>query len=71
MKRFTELMRAPGIYIRMLCATFVFFLLCWYRYGSIAISIYYSVICIVLMQVGYVGGVLYLVWREAKDRRAH
>ncbi|OWW04026.1 hypothetical protein ATY81_16965 [Rhizobium sp. R72] len=70
MKRFGELMRAPGIYIRMLFATFVFFILCLFHYKSIITSLYYSVICIVLMQVGYVGGVLFLVWREAKSRRA-
>jgi len=70
MKRFIELMRAPGIYIRMLCVTFVFFILCWFHYKSITISIYYSFICIILMQLGYVGGILFLIWREAKGRRA-
>ena len=69
MKRFTELMRAPGIYLRMLCATCVFFFLCWYHYGSIALALYYSVLCIILMQVGYVGGVLFLIWREAGARK--
>ncbi|WP_245306774.1 MULTISPECIES: exopolysaccharide production repressor protein [unclassified Rhizobium] len=54
----------------MLFATFVFFILCLFHYKSIITSLYYSVICIVLMQVGYVGGVLFLVWREAKSRRA-
>nr|WP_280524711.1 exopolysaccharide production repressor protein [Rhizobium grahamii] len=53
----------------MLCVTCVFFALSWFHYGSIALSLYYSVLCILLMQIGYVGGVLFLIWREAGSRK--
>ncbi len=70
MKRFIELMRAPGIYVRMLYVALVFFILSWIHYGNISTSIYYSVLCVALMQIGYVGGVLFLIWKEERDRRA-
>ncbi|NMN74136.1 hypothetical protein AF71_00060120 [Rhizobium sp. 57MFTsu3.2] len=68
MTRFVQLMRAPGIYLRMLVATLAFSLITYLHYRSVTLTLYYSVICIFLMQFGYIGGVLFLVWRE-KTRR--
>ncbi len=66
--RFVSLMRAPAVYIRMLLTTVAFCLMCYLHYGSIATTIYYGLICVVLLQVGYFGGVLYLVWQERSER---
>ena len=70
MSRFVKLMRAPGIYFRMLVATFVFALITYLHYNSVTLTIYYSIICIFLMQLGYIGGVLFLIWRERAERKA-
>lgn len=67
-RRFVSLMRAPAVYIRMLLTTVAFCLICYLHYRSIATTIYYGLICIVLIQVGYFGGVLYLVWKERSER---
>ena len=69
MTRFVQLMRAPGIYLRMLAATFAFALITYLHYKSVTLTLYYSAICIFLMQIGYIGGVLFLIWRERARRK--
>ena len=71
MTRFVQLMRAPGIYLRMLAATFAFSLITYLHYKSVTLTLYYSAICIFLMQIGYIGGVLFLIWRENARRKAN
>lgn len=70
MTRFVQLMRAPGIYLRMLAVTIAFALITYLHYKSVTLTLYYSVICIFLMQIGYIGGVLFLIWREGMRRKA-
>ncbi|CDM62477.1 MULTISPECIES: exopolysaccharide production repressor protein [Rhizobium] len=67
--RFTAMMRAPGVYVRMLLVVAAFCLFCYLHYDSVTTTLYYGLICLVLMQVGYVGGVLYLIWHESAHRR--
>lgn len=63
-------MRAPGIYWRMLVVTFAFALITFLRYKSVTLTLYYSVVCIFLMQIGYIVGILFLIWREKPRQRA-
>lgn len=64
-----EFMRAPGSYCRMLTVTFVFSLITYLRYKSITLTLYYGIICIFLMQLVYIGGIVFLTWRERPGRR--
>jgi hypothetical protein len=68
LSRFVSLMRAPAVYIRMMLTNVAFCLICYLHYRSVTTSLYYGAICLVLMQVGYFGGVLYLVLRERNAR---
>ncbi|PDV85667.1 hypothetical protein CO652_25810 [Rhizobium sp. H4] len=65
-----ELMRAPGSYWRMLLVTLAFALVTYLRYESVTLTLYYSFVCIFLMQLGYIGGILFLAWRESHGRMA-
>ncbi|MDQ0562031.1 hypothetical protein QO004_003832 [Rhizobium mesoamericanum] len=69
MTRFVQLMSAPGVYLRMLVATVAFALTAYLHYESVTLTLYYSIICIFLMQIGYVGGVLFLIWRESHAKK--
>ncbi len=71
MTRFIQLMRAPGIYFRIFGATFGFSIIAYLHYRSVTLTLYYSVICMFLMQVGYIGGVLFLIWREGVRQKIH
>ncbi|TCV68569.1 hypothetical protein [Neorhizobium sp. S3-V5DH] len=67
MKRFLKLMYAPCIYLRMLAATLAFSIISLVQTSSITISLYYGIICLLLMQAGYLGGVLFMIWREPRS----
>lgn len=54
----------------MLVVTFAFALITYLRYKSVTLTLYYSFVCIFLMQLGYIGGILFLAWREKQGRRA-
>jgi exopolysaccharide production repressor protein len=36
--------------------------------GSVAGTLLKTVVCAILLQAGYFGGVLYLVWKESRER---
>ncbi|MDM9625160.1 hypothetical protein QTL95_04570 [Rhizobium sp. S152] len=67
-ERFIELMRAPAFYFRMLLASIVFSAVSYAHSGSIATTAYYGAFCLLLMQLGYVGGVIFVIWRESSKR---
>lgn len=54
----------------MLVVTFAFALITFLRYKSVTLTLYYSVVCIFLMQIGYIVGILFLIWREKPRQRA-
>jgi hypothetical protein len=66
--RFVSLMRAPAVYIRMMLTNVAFCLMCYLHYRSVGTTLYYGAVCLVLMQFGYFGGVIYLVLRERHAR---
>lgn len=66
--QFIRLMRAPCVYFRIPGITAAFFLLSWFHYQSAAVAFYYSIVCLIMLEMGYIGGVMFLVWREAKQR---
>ena len=63
-------MYAPRVFISMLGAHGVFAVATYWLSGSLSGMIIKTVICAILLQAGYFGGVLYLVWKESRERRA-
>lgn len=54
LSRFTAMMRAPAVYVKMLLATAAFCVLCYIHYRNVTTTLFYGIICAVVMQVGYV-----------------
>jgi hypothetical protein len=67
--QFIKLMRAPGAYIKMVWATIVFSIVTYMHDGSVTTTAYYALCFMLLLQVGYVAGVLFLIRREAVRRK--
>ncbi len=61
-------MYAPRVIFSMLGALAVFAVATYWLNGSLSGTAIKTVICAVLLQAGYFGGVLYLVWRESRSR---
>lgn len=61
---------APRFFLSMLCALVAFAIVTYFVTGSIATTAIQTLICAVLIQVGYFLATLYLVWREAKARKS-
>ncbi|QPB18670.1 exopolysaccharide production repressor protein [Rhizobium sp. 007] len=61
-------MYAPRVFVSMIGALAVFAVATYWLNGSLATTLIDTVICAVLLQLGYFGGVLFLVWKEAKAR---
>lgn len=62
-------MFAPRFFVSMLGALVAFAIATYYLTGSFASTVVQTLICAVLMQVGYFVGVLFLVWKKARERR--
>lgn len=63
-------MYAPRVFVSMIGALAVFAVATYWLNGSLTTTLVETVICAVLLQIGYFGGVLFLVWKEAKQRTA-
>ncbi len=61
-------MYAPRVLASMLGALAVFAIVTYFLNGSLASTLLQTVICAVLMQVGYFVAVLYLVWKKAREK---
>jgi len=61
-------MYAPRVIFSMLGALAVFAVATYWLSGSLAGTAIKTAICAVLLQAGYFGGVLYLVWKESSSR---
>ncbi|MBB3398029.1 MULTISPECIES: exopolysaccharide production repressor protein [unclassified Rhizobium] len=61
-------MYAPRVIFSMLGALAVFAVATYWLSGSLAGTAIKTAICAVLLQAGYFGGVLYLVWKESRSR---
>ncbi|MCG5478982.1 exopolysaccharide production repressor protein [Sinorhizobium alkalisoli] len=62
-------MFAPRFFVSMLGALVAFAIATYYLTGSFASTAVQTLICAVLIQVGYFFGVLFLIWKEARERR--
>ena len=62
-------MYGPRVFISMIGALLVFGLATYGLTGSLSDTLIQTLICAVLLQVGYFVGVLFLVWKEARERR--
>lgn len=63
-------MYAPRVFVSMLGALAVFAIATYYLNGSLVDTLIDTAISAVLLQIGYFGGVLFLVWKESKARNA-
>lgn len=61
-------MYAPRVLVSMLGALAVFAIVTYFLNGSLSSTLIQTIICAVLMQIGYFLAVLYLVWRKARER---
>ncbi|WP_026619880.1 exopolysaccharide production repressor protein (plasmid) [Ensifer sp. WSM1721] len=62
-------MFAPRFFVSMIGALTAFAVATYFLSGSIASTAIQTLICAVLMQVGYFVTVLFLIWKEARERR--
>ncbi|MBD9375306.1 exopolysaccharide production repressor protein [Rhizobium sp. ARZ01] len=62
-------MYGPRVFMSMIVALLVFGLATYGLTGSLSGSLIQTLICAVLLQVGYFAGMLFLVWKEARDRK--
>lgn len=63
-------MYAPRVFASMIGALVAFAIATYFLTDSISRTLVETVVCAILLQIGYFLGVLYLSWREAKARRA-
>lgn len=63
-------MYAPRVFVSMIGALAVFAVATYLLNGSLTTTLIQTAICAVLLQIGYFGGVLFLVWKEAKARNS-
>ena len=63
-------MYAPRVFVSMIGALAVFAVATYVLNGSLTTTLIQTAICAVLLQIGYFGGVLFLVWKEARARKA-
>lgn len=61
---------APRFFLSMAIALVAFAVVTYLSTGSIATTAIQTLVCAVLIQVGYFLATLYLVWRTAKERKA-
>lgn len=62
-------MQAPRVFISMICALLVFAVATYFIHGSFYTAFIQTLICLVIIQVGYFVGVVFLVSREKKRMR--
>jgi len=63
-------MYAPRVFISMICALLVFAVATYFIHGSFLTSFIQTLLCLVIIQVGYFVGVLILVAKEKRQMRA-
>ncbi|MDL2406068.1 exopolysaccharide production repressor protein [Rhizobium calliandrae] len=63
-------MYAPRFFVSMVGALAVFAIATYFLTQSLSTTLIETVICAVLLQIGYFLGVLFLVWKEQRARNA-
>jgi exopolysaccharide production repressor protein len=67
-KRYTDLLRAPRVFIQMIIMAFVTAIVTYFYTYSLPTSALYGLACFILQQAGYFGGVLFMVWRDGHHK---
>ncbi|MES5097965.1 exopolysaccharide production repressor protein [Agrobacterium sp. BA1120] len=62
-------MYAPRVFVSMICALLVFAVATYFIHGSFYTTLLQTLLCLVIIQVGYFIGILVLVAREKKQMR--
>ncbi|MDQ0322502.1 exopolysaccharide production repressor protein [Pararhizobium capsulatum DSM 1112] len=60
-------MYGPRVFVSMIGALLVFAIATYAMNGSLGMTLLQTAMCAVLLQVGYFLGVLFLVWKTARD----
>jgi hypothetical protein len=68
-RRAWHALKAPGIYAKFLLASATFSLVIYFTNESLTTSLAYGLAALVLMQTGYVAGVIYLVQVEKGGKK--
>ena len=63
-------MFAPRVFVSMVGALAAFAVATFFLTQSLSRTFVETIICAVLLQIGYFVGVLYLAWKAKKERRA-
>jgi exopolysaccharide production repressor protein len=63
-------MYAPRVFVSMIGALAVFAVATYWLTGSLSTTLIETLICAVLIQIGYFGGVLFLIWRARVSKSA-
>lgn len=61
-------MYAPRVFISMAGTLAVFAIATYFLTHSLSITLIETLICAILLQIGYFAGVLFLVWKERNAR---
>lgn len=62
-------MYAPRVFISMICALMVFAVATYFIHGSFYTAFLQTLLCLVIVQVGYFIGILILVVKEKRQMR--
>jgi exopolysaccharide production repressor protein len=65
-----NVMYAPRVFVSMLGALVAFAVATYFLTQSLSRTLVETIICAILLQIGYFLGVLYLSWKEQKARKA-
>ncbi|MFT4183198.1 MAG: exopolysaccharide production repressor protein [Rhizobium sp.] len=63
-------MYAPRVFISMAGTLAVFAIATYFLTHSLSVTLIETVLCAILLQVGYFAGVVFLIWKERNARNA-
>lgn len=61
-------MYAPRVFLSMICVLLVFAVAAYWQSGSLSATLLGTIVCAILLQVGYFIGIVYLVRQEKRQR---
>ncbi|GAK69699.1 exopolysaccharide production repressor protein [Agrobacterium rubi] len=62
-------MYAPRVFISMICALLSFAVATYFIYGSFYTAVVQTILCLIIIQVGYFAGIVFLVAKEKRRMR--
>jgi len=68
-KKYSNIFQAPRILVQMMIMALVTATVTYFYTNSLRMAALYCFACLILLQCGYFGGVLFMVWREKARRQ--